>query len=248
MTKLIALMGLILISSGLEAGEIKLENFEWTLTDVASKNYSKEVLYENMDTQFVKTKGSICSNRAMMWGHDFKRRYNLDTAKIFLFYTKKKSRLSEKTWWYHVSPVINENGKIWVMDAGFPGWIDEPLSINKWTEYFVNSESCKEIHANETDLIEMMFLGQVFPHRTRYGYHDCYYVITPHTYWTPETVAKGMLGVDSTGKPVTVKRSSIDPEEYYQACVEATTSKLGYFFGENKKRCRKIADNLGWLY
>jgi hypothetical protein len=246
MKKLIAFIALCLVTATY-AADLKLENYNWYLTDIASKNYSKEVLYQRMDTDFVRTRGSICSNRALMWAHDFKRKYNLDTAKIFLFYTKKKSRLSEKTWWYHVSPIVNENGTLWVMDAGFPGWIDSPLLINDWTNQFVNSSNCKEISANETDLIELMFAGQVFPHRTRYGWNDCYYVITPHTIWTPDSVAKSLLGYDSNGKPVNFVRNNIDSEEYYQACVEATTSKLGYVFGGNKNKCRKIADNLGWM-
>ncbi len=244
--KMLLLLAAAFIVFYVQAQEIKLPEFKWTITDISSKNLSKEYLFENMDIDFIRPQGSICSNRALMWAYDLKRQHKLDTAKIFLFYTKKKSHLSEKTWWYHVAPAVNEQRKLWVLDAGFPGFIDGPLSINEWTNTFVNSKNCKEIRFNETELVERMFWGQVFPHQTTYGWHDCYYIITPHTYWTPETVAKGVLGVNEKGEPIQFERTTIDSEEYYQACVEATTSKMGYFFGGNKKRCRKLADRTSW--
>lgn len=223
------------------AADLKLKDYDWSLSDVAQRGLTKEKLFSGMDRDFIRTKDSICSNRAMMWVHNFKEKHDIDTGKIFLFYTKKKGDISLKTWWYHVAPVINENGNVWVMDAGFPGWITRPISGTEWLSKFANSTNCKEINATETDLLELIFNGQTFPHQTRYGYHDCYYKIVPHTIWTPEILAMNLLGRDSDGRPTRIDRDVVDREELYQACLEATTSKIGFALGTNKKECKEYA-------
>jgi len=232
---------LLLISISAFAADLKVKDYEWTLTDVLSKGLTKQSLFSRMDRNFIKTGSSICSNRALMWAHDFKQKNGLDTAKIFLFYTKKKGDISLKTWWYHVSPVINEGGKVWVMDAGFPGWISAPQTKEEWLAKFANSNNCKEMNANETELIELIFNGQVFPHNTIYGYYDCYYKIVPHTIWTPEVMAQNLLGVDSEGRPVRTERMEIVQDELFQACLEATASTFGRVFGSSKKACKEYA-------
>lgn len=229
----------LLVSLSSFAADLKVKDYDWNMTDVTSRGYTKEALYTRMDTDFIKTKSSICSNRALMWANDFKQKYNLDTAKIFLFYTKQKAGMSLKTWWYHVSPVINESDKIWVMDAGFPGWIEAPLTKEQWLAKFTNSTNCKEISATETDLVQLIFKGHVFPTNTRYGNYDCYYKIVPHTIWTPEILAQNLLGVDSEGAPVRTDRPYIEQDELFQACVEATSSKLGRVFGGSKEKCKE---------
>lgn len=233
---------LFLLSSTTFADDLGLKDFNWHMTDVARKGLRKETLFSRMDRDFIKLGSSICSNRALMWAHDFKKNYNLNTAKIFLFYTKKKKgQISLKTWWYHVAPVINERGSFWVMDAGFPGFIDQPVSKEEWLHKFAASKNCKEIRSNENELVELIFRGQTFPHRTAYGYYDCYYKIVPHTIWTPDTLAMNILGKDSEGVPVRVERPWIDQEELYKSCLEATTSKIGYALGSNKKECKEYA-------
>ncbi len=225
---------LFLISFSAFSADIGLKDYDWTLSDVLSRGLSKEVLFKRMDRNFVKVDESICSNRAHMWVHSFKTKFNIDSGKIFLFYTNKREDLS-KTWWYHVAPVINEGGNLWVMDP----LRSTPNSKDQWLTYFVKTSKCKEINANETELIELIFNGQVFPKRTIYGNHECYYKIVPHTLWTPQIVALNLLGKDRNGKPVRVERPYISQNELLQACLEATTTKVGYVLGKNKKECRE---------
>lgn len=232
----------LLVSFSALAADLKLKDYDWKLTDIATKGYSKEKLYTSMDRKFIRLGGSICSNRALMWANDFKRDHNLDTGKIFLFYTKKKGSASRKTWWYHVAPVVNEKGQIWVLDAGFPGWFNQPLAPVDWLNQFAASTNCKEINASERDLVERIFLAQTFPHETAYGYHDCYYKIVPHTIWTPDVLAKNLLGVDSNGRPVREERPEIERAELMQACVEATSSSVGYVFGSSKEKCKEYVN------
>lgn len=228
------------LSAGLQAQNISLPEYgNWQVTDVASKRLTKESLYSRMDTRFVKTKSSICSNRALVWVYDFKRFFGVDAAKIFLFYTPKNGEVGRKTWWYHVSPMINENGQLWVMDAGFPKFIDTPLSKEEWLTKFVGSSNCKEIKAGENELIERMFIGRVYPQTTRYGTYDCYYRITPAGYWTPASIAQNLLGVDEAGLPIHHVRDEIDHGELMQACTEASSGVFGRVLGDPKGNCRK---------
>lgn len=234
------LFSLLLLPVVASATPYVLEDYRMSLPDLAESTVTKESLYSSMDRDFVKVGSSICSNRALMWTYDMKKKHDVDAGKIFLFYTNKTGKVGRKTWWYHVSPVVNESGKLWVLDAGFPGHIDGPLSVDNWIEKFIGVRNCKEIRAGEDELIDYMFRGHVFPETTRYGRHDCYYKITPAGYWTPASVAMNLLGKDGEGRPVHFVRDEINPDEVYSACLEATTSTLGGLFRLNKKKCQKF--------
>jgi hypothetical protein len=237
----LVLAGLILTFSTLIfAQDVVMTDFkDWKLTDVASQGYSKEKLFSNMNRDFIKLGGSICSNRALIWSFDFKRNQNVDAGKVFLFYTRKNGEIGQKTWWYHVAPIINEKGVVYAMDAGFPSRIKSPITAKEWLKKFSGSTKCKEIQSNETDLVTRMFDGYVFPETTSYGTHDCYFKFTPAGYWTPSSVAMGLLGKDSDGNPISYVRDEINTDEVYAACVEAVTSPLGRVLGGGKKSCKK---------
>lgn len=228
------------MTSSVLAANISLPDYKnWEMTDIAEKGLKKETLFTNMNRDLIKVGASICSNRALVWAYDFERKQGIQAGKLFMFYTKKTGDTGAKTWWYHVTPIINENGQIFTMDAGFPGDIRGPLAPKDWFKRFAGSTKCKEIQATETDLIERMFDGYVFPETTSYGKFDCYYKMTPGGYWTPSSVAMGLLGKDEEGKPVQYVRDEIDKDEVYAACVEAVTSPLGRVLGSGKKRCEK---------
>ena len=240
--KLFSLFVLLSLTVSGYAQDLKLNNYQWNLTDVSKRGLTKEKLFKGMDTELIKTNSSICSNRALMWANDFKRDYNLDTAKIFIFFTEKKNDdLKFKVWWYHVAPVINEAGKLWVVDAGFQGrnGINEPRTTDDWMKYFNDGKTCRPIAVNETELIELMYSQQTYPKTTAYGAHPCYYLIVPHTFWTPNIVAQNLLGRDSAGQPVRTERPTINRNELSQACIEAASGKIGWALGSSKKKCEE---------
>ena len=131
---------------------------------------------------------------------------------------------------------------MWVMDAGFPGSINSPLSVKDWTTHFTKTGNCKEIKATETDLVEHIFKVAVYPEETSYGKYDCYYKVVPAGYWTPNSVAMNLLGRNSQGTPVSYNREEIDKDEVYAACSEAVTNPLGRFFGSGEKKCKKYLE------
>lgn len=236
------LLSLILASSW--GAEFKLKDFNYTLPNTVSRGETSDSLFEAMDREFIKPTSSICSNRAHMWANDFLVRYQIESAKIFMFYTARNEDESRSMWWYHVAPVVNENGFLWVLDAGFPRSLQRPVTVTEWFESFSRSLICKEIRKNEKDLVRLIFEGRVFPKVTAYGKYDCYYIISPYYYWTPRQLAMNFLGEDEDGVPLNFSRNSIDAEDLYQACLEATSTKFGYALGTNTKKCKEYVSKI----
>jgi len=237
------LLGLIL-TAPVFAQSVSLPAYrDYKLTDIVKKGLTKEKIFKDLDRTFVKINSSICSNRVLMWSWDMKRAYGIDTAKVFMFYTNKTGEVGSKTWWYHVAPVVNQQGKLWVVDGGFPGKVDAAMSIPAWQKKFVGeTTSCREIKAHETELIKRMFSRRVYPPTTEYGSHDCYHIVVPAGYWTPISVAQNLLGVNEHGRPVRFIRDRIDRGELMAACVEASTTKLGRIFVDEQKQCTEYLE------
>jgi hypothetical protein len=245
--KLISVIFLCLFSFSALAQNLTLPEFRYTLNDVLGRGQTKEKIFQNLNREIVKTGSSICSNRALMWTYDLKRNHGINAAKIFLFYTEKNGDTGNKKWWYHVSPVINERGQVWVVDGGFPGFVKRPMTINEWLIKFVNTDKCKAMKTSERDLFELMFKGRMYPEYTsQYGAADCYTVVVPGPYWTPATIAQGVLQEDADGTPIRFSREEYDMDELLQACKEAAAGRLGTILGGKGKKCKEylgIADD-----
>lgn len=238
---------LLLSSFSAFAQTITLEDFKYPVTDIKSQGLTKESLYKSMNRTLVRHQDSICSNRAHMWAFDFERKHQVTSPKIFLFFTPKNSRTggwwTGVNWWYHVSPMINEGGQFYVMDAGFPDRVKSPLLVKDWLREFTDSSNCKEIKQGEDDLVELIWNQSAFPESTRYGKHDCYYKITPAGFWIPGQVAKNILGKDEEGRPVRLERDQIIRDEVYQACLEAATTPFGYATRSGHSKCKRYMEH-----
>lgn len=221
---------LALLISLTSFANVDVPHFNWSIEDVAQKNLSKEELFKNMDRDFINLGQSICANRAMMWLYDFKKSHDINGAKVFLFYTAKTS----KKWWYHVAPVINEKSELFVMDAGFPGFIDSPMKVDAWLSKFSKGKTCKAIGPEDTELVEAISKGTYFPEVTESGRNECYYILAPAGYWFPQSVYTQLKGLPSN---ITEELQSGD---VYQACKEAVTTPIGRFLGTGKKKCKKF--------
>lgn len=243
MKKLFAL-SMLMLSSMTFATDLKLNNFNYHLTDISKKGLKSETLYKSLERKLINLKSSICANRALMWNHQLEGQYGIDTGKIFLFYTKSSgiNEQSFRGWWYHVAPVVNEKGVVTVVDGGFPSFIPGPMTAEQWLQKFSKVAKCKEIQPHETELIEKMYNQSLYSEVTPYGYNRCYYMITPSAFWTPLTIATEILGVDENGRPARISRERINRGELEYACIEAITNKLGRFFGgvAAKEKCEEF--------
>ncbi len=237
--KLLLSFIILIASSTAFSQDLYLNEYNYTVSDIARKGISKEEIFQSMERNFIKLGSSICSNRALVWAYDMKRNYQINTAKMFLFYSDKTGTAGLKVWWYHVTPLVNENGKLWALDAGFPSFVNKPLIPTEWLQKFAGSANCKEIKNTDVDLIETIFTQRRFPSVTRHGTYDCYYRITSDPYWTPEAVAQNLLQRDSRGQSTNFSRESIQINELMQACVEASSTPVGGIFTNKKKKCRE---------
>lgn len=228
-----------ILSGAVCAQDLYLSDYNHTVPDVARRGLTKETIFSSMERQFIKLGSSICSNRALIWAYDFERKHQINSAKMFLFYSEKTGEAGQKVWWYHVTPLVNENGVLWALDAGFPSMVSQPILPKEWLRKFAGTPDCKEIKNSDTDLIETIFTERRFPSVTRHGTYDCYYRITSDSYWTPEAVAQNLLQRDRRGRSINFSRESIQIDELMQACMEASSTAIGGIFTDKKKKCRE---------
>jgi hypothetical protein len=93
------------------------------------------------------TPWSQCYNRAHVWAYETKNRFNINTMKVFMFYTTKYIREYNFPWWFHVAPLtlVSEDGGISekVLD---PYFAKNPLTLKDWTKLFIqNRPTCPVI-------------------------------------------------------------------------------------------------------
>lgn len=237
--KLLALISVLLFSISAHAQDVYLNDYNYTVNDVARRGISKESIFQKLDRKLVKIGKSICSNRALVWARQMEKEFGVSSAKVFLFYSEKTGEVGDKTWWYHVAPMVNENARLWVLDAGFPKFVRKPLTREEWLKKFAGSTNCKELQPEDENLIQNMFSMQRFPSQSPAGVYECYYRVVSAPYWTPRTVALNMLGRNERGEPVNFSRERLVESELMSACLEVASSG-GLFGSSRSKRCRRF--------
>jgi hypothetical protein len=77
-----------------------------------------------------------------------KTRYNVDSMKIFIFFTSRYIREYRYKWWFHVAPYVliaqNNMSVEHVMDVSFT---NGPTLMRAWTDYFMqNNAPCASVN------------------------------------------------------------------------------------------------------
>ncbi len=222
-----------------------LRDFNYQLTDIASRGIRKETLFSSMVREFIDLDKSICSNRAHLWAYDMYRfNGHFNTGKIFIFFGSSVwKKEDKKTYMYHVAPYIVENGTEYVMEASYPE-VTKPMTVEEWIENEtynrVKGSECLEITAEDTDLTEYFYERKILPERRQNGKQGarCYIRKVPGYYWFPASIAYHDLKKDDEGKPVTHNPTNFDKEEVMEACIEAASTKVGRIFGGGKAKCK----------
>lgn len=93
------------------------------------------------------TSSSQCYNRAHIWSYESKNKFQLNSMKVFMFYTRKYIREYNFQWWFHVAPftyVMNDGVKReTVLD---PRFTKVPTEMKAWTDEFMkNKVTCPVI-------------------------------------------------------------------------------------------------------
>jgi hypothetical protein len=240
MRHLITLLFFSMITISLKSQTIELPTFNDELEDISKKGITSMEIFKKLDRDLVKLTSSVCANRALMWLYQMEKEMNVKGGKVFLFYTgKKEGDTGRKTWWYHVTPVVNEGGEIIAIDRGFSN-IKKPMPMNMWFKRFAGFKTCREIKAEDTDLLKRMFKRHTYPKTYKGENHNCYYIVAPRGYWIPTSVALNQLGTTSSGEPIHFVRDEIHIGDLKRACREAVTTKVGRVLGLGKKKCKKF--------
>ena len=220
------------------AGPVTLATDNFVLRDIKEQGLTASSLFKKM-RGFGLVDFSICANRAHVWAYDFQQK-NIDSAKIFLFFTKKSGNNIYLTWWYHVAPVINENGELLVMDKTLR---NRPESTAKWLSKISDTNRCYEIKDEDTDLLQRIYAGVTFPAVTspERGHYDCYYRIMPSGYWFPRSIAERLLGQDENGAPIAVEElgGNVGRKDAYSACRQSFSGPINGLLGSGSRVCRR---------
>ena len=125
------------------------------------------------------TPWSQCYNRAHIWSYESKLKFNLDSMKVFMFYTSRYIRNYDFKWWFHVSPFTyirdGETSEERVLDGLFS---TEPIAMKKWTDKFMaNKALCPSI-------------TKYSQYRHRQEMEDCYLLKTSMYYVQPLDLEK----------------------------------------------------------
>lgn len=243
MKLLICLFMVLTVSFAYASGEIA--DFDYHLTDLSSKGLRKEDLFAKMERSMLDLERSICANRAHLWAYDFFREHNINTGKIFIFFGSSIWTDKDKHgYMYHVAPYILENGKEFVMEAGYPSEVKRPLTVNEWIENEtydrVSARDCLEINSNDTDLTEYFYERINLPEKRSGGKTGarCYIRKVPGHYWFPTSIALHDLRKDEEGNSIDFDPKTFDKNDVLEACIEAASTKLGRLFGGGKAKCK----------
>ncbi len=93
-------------------------------------------------------RSSQCYSRAHIWAYESKTSVDLDSQKVFLFFTRRYIREYNYEWWFHVAPYTFVKGadgttRERVLDFRFTR---RPTGMRDWTDLFMrNRATCPEI-------------------------------------------------------------------------------------------------------
>jgi len=124
-----------------------------TIPEISEEDYSPSELTENQTSDLFKSfrKGargiSQCYNRAHIWVYESKKSFDINSMKVFLFFTKKFIREHDYKWWFHVAPgAYTKKFSQTYFSALDPFFASYPLPLSEWSHLFVPKKiQCLEI-------------------------------------------------------------------------------------------------------
>ncbi|WPU66982.1 protein-glutamine glutaminase family protein [Peredibacter starrii] len=120
---------------------------------------------------------SQCYNRAHIWAYEEYKRSNLNSMKLFLFFTNRYIRNYRYQWWFHVSPMVlvNEGGASVerVLDRRYT---TTPRFVNSWTNIFIYSGRKCPVVQKYND------------YRNNQEKEDCYLIPVSMYFWQPRDI------------------------------------------------------------
>jgi hypothetical protein len=124
------------------------------IPNITEEDYAPSELSENQTIELFKSfrKGargiSQCYNRAHIWVYESKKSFDINSMKVFLFFTKKFIREHDYRWWFHVAPgTYTQKSPKNYFSVIDPYFADSPLPLTEWSHLFVPKKThCPEIN------------------------------------------------------------------------------------------------------
>lgn len=100
---------------------------------------ARSFFYEARKTQKLE---SQCFNRAHVWSYEWRKKHNLYSSKVWLFFTRRFIRKYQFEWWFHVAPTVHVivDGAVRerVMDIKYS---QGPRKLKQWTDTFMRDNA-----------------------------------------------------------------------------------------------------------
>lgn len=183
------------------------------LTEAEAQDLFKLLKVENEKMD----ENSECFERAHMWSRAADRVHNIETEKVFVFFTKKFQMKHQLTrwgqpliWWFHVAPAVRVNGELFVLDATFT---NKAMPIQTWAKSLMfNPAECVELNDFQTYVDDRNITqGYRYPERAK---EQCYYTSTPRFVYGPmemgvKETKNGMVYTPAKELPTTWNDTSL---------------------------------------
>jgi hypothetical protein len=157
-------------------------------------------MFRKMRTNY--QQDSQCFNRALIWTYEAFINSNINSNKVFLFFTSRYIRSHHYHWWFHVTPMM------FIGAVGRANWkiLDRrythgPINSKTWTDIFIQTKrTCKTVY-------------KYSDYRDHQQEQDCYLIPVSMYYVVPSDIER----FEETGE----ERTSFEEEEVEYARWEA---------------------------
>lgn len=172
-----------------------LRDFNYRLTNIPTMEEAERI-YASLETELTSNFGLECGSRAHVWSWQMKKNFNIQSGKIFLYYTPKSFNYTRMLWGMHVVPYVIVDGKEYVMEkakkyvvnpgGGFYLTNDllfpKPMLLSEWLKALTGFDSCNELdHSEPADRTWLAHFKnvRVIPDPNA----NCHIRKTPMDYW-----------------------------------------------------------------
>jgi hypothetical protein len=139
-------------------------------TNLSSLEHAQSLMDE---LKFYRKSYAECFQRAHLWAFELRQMMNIQSQKVFLFFTDRYTRRTGFDWWFHVAPFVLVNGTEMVLD---PYFFSKPVDLQTWTNYFMKSNTSCWIAGTYQD------------YEAHQQDQDCILRKVPMYYFTPSSV------------------------------------------------------------
>jgi len=210
-----------------EESKAHLADFNYDLTNIPTFDEGQKI-YNSLATELEHDFALQCGNRAHVWSWQMKKNFNINSGKIFLYFTPKSFNYTGMLWGVHVVPYVVIDGKEYVMEKireyalGTKGYylkknllFTGPVLLSDWLQKLTGFSECKVLSiANPADRGLHMLFKDVWQIKSD---ENCILQKTPMEYvWPLDVYNKVNTGFN----PITINQSNA-----LEACSYSMTGK-----------------------